>query len=136
MPDRSGHYMTLSRSPRRSPAADQHFLRDATDNGRFMAARQVPGRSALAHLILFYEYFHGDNGAGWSQPPDGMTGLAAFVLDIFGRLDAMTLLETERGECSPSSSRSRSAEKRPARSEEGTCLIRAILRCTKSTRCG
>jgi hypothetical protein len=49
-------------------------------------------------LILFHEYFHGDNGAGLgASHQTGWTGLVAPLLDIFGRLDAKTLLETERG---------------------------------------
>jgi hypothetical protein len=40
-------------------------------------------------LILFYEYFHGDNGAGLgASHQTGWTGLIAALLDIFGRLDA------------------------------------------------
>jgi hypothetical protein len=49
-------------------------------------------------LILFYEYFHGDNGAGLgASHQTGWTALVAPLLDIFGRVDAKTLLETERG---------------------------------------
>ena len=49
-------------------------------------------------LILFYEYFHGDNGAGLgASHQTGWTGLVAPLLDLFGRLDAKTLLESERG---------------------------------------
>ena len=48
-------------------------------------------------LILFYEYFHGDNGAGLgASHQTGWTGLVAPLLDIFGRVDAKTMLETER----------------------------------------
>jgi hypothetical protein len=48
-------------------------------------------------LILFYEYFHGDNGAGLgASHQTGWTGLIALLLDFFGRLDAKTILETER----------------------------------------
>jgi hypothetical protein len=48
-------------------------------------------------LILFYEYFHGDNGAGLgASHQTGWTGLVAPLLDIFGRIDAKTLLETDR----------------------------------------
>jgi hypothetical protein len=48
-------------------------------------------------LILFYEYFHGDNGAGLgASHQTGWTGLIAPLLDMFGRLDAKSLLETER----------------------------------------
>lgn len=49
-------------------------------------------------LILFYEYFHGDNGAGLgASHQTGWTGLVALLLDVFGRLDAKAVLETERG---------------------------------------
>jgi hypothetical protein len=48
-------------------------------------------------LVLFYEYFHGDNGAGLgASHQTGWTGLIAVFLDLFGRLDAKALLETER----------------------------------------
>jgi hypothetical protein len=48
-------------------------------------------------LILFYEYFHGDNGAGLgASHQTGWTGLIAGLLDLFARLDSKTLLETER----------------------------------------
>ncbi|HXW08558.1 MAG TPA: hypothetical protein VD833_25230 [Vicinamibacterales bacterium] len=47
-------------------------------------------------LLLFYEYFHGDNGAGLgASHQTGWTGLIAPLLDIFGRVDAKTVLETE-----------------------------------------
>jgi hypothetical protein len=48
--------------------------------------------------ILFYEYFHGDNGAGLgASHQTGWTALVAPLLDLFGRVDAKALLETERG---------------------------------------
>jgi hypothetical protein len=48
-------------------------------------------------LIQFYEYFHGDNGAGLgASHQTGWTGLIASILDLFGRIDAKDLLETER----------------------------------------
>ena len=48
-------------------------------------------------LILFYEYFHGDNGAGLgASHQTGWTGLVAVFLDLFGRLDAKDIeLEVE-----------------------------------------
>lgn len=75
------------------------FLRDADGQ------RPVYGGSAKFQndpywrdLILFYEYFHGDNGAGLgASHQTGWTGLIAPLLDIFGRLDTKTALETERG---------------------------------------
>jgi len=75
------------------------FLRDS--NGR----RPVYGGTARFQddphwrdLILFYEYFHGDNGAGLgASHQTGWTALVAPLLDLFGRVDARTLLEVERG---------------------------------------
>src|SRR6185295_16285363 len=99
-PTGSGHYMTLfevtQEIVRRLTGT---FLRDA--NGR----RPVYGGTAKFQddphwrdLILFYEYFHGDNGAGLgASHQTGWTGLVAPLLDIFGRVDAKGALESERG---------------------------------------
>jgi hypothetical protein len=99
-PTGSGHYMTLfevaEEIARRLAAT---FLRGA--DGR----RPVYGGSARFQddphwrdLILFYEYFHGDNGAGLgASHQTGWTGLIALTLDLFGRLDPKAVLETERG---------------------------------------
>ncbi len=44
--------------------------------------------------ILFYEYFHGDNGAGLgASHQTGWTGLVAKMIELFGRLDPAKLLE-------------------------------------------
>jgi hypothetical protein len=44
--------------------------------------------------ILFYEYFHGDNGAGLgASHQTGWTGLVARLIELFGRLDAVKFLE-------------------------------------------
>jgi hypothetical protein len=41
------------------------------------------------HLLLFFEYFHGDNGAGiGASHQTGWTGLVARILDLFGRVKA------------------------------------------------
>ncbi len=45
--------------------------------------------------ILFYEYFHGDNGAGLgASHQTGWTGLVAKLLEIFGRLDGEEFLKS------------------------------------------
>ena len=45
--------------------------------------------------ILFYEYFHGDNGAGLgASHQTGWTGLVALTLDYFARVDPKVSLET------------------------------------------
>jgi hypothetical protein len=72
------------------------FLRDST--GR----RPVYGGTAKFQsdphwrdLILFYEYFHGDNGAGLgASHQTGWTGVVARLIDIFARLDAQEALDT------------------------------------------
>jgi hypothetical protein len=47
--------------------------------------------------ILFYEYFHGDNGAGLgASHQTGWTGLVARIIELFGRLDSEKLLEAGR----------------------------------------
>lgn len=44
--------------------------------------------------LLFYEYFHGDNGAGLgASHQTGWTGLVAKCIQLFGVLDAKTALE-------------------------------------------
>ncbi|MGC1785630.1 MAG: glucosidase [Terriglobales bacterium] len=44
--------------------------------------------------ILFYEYFHGDNGAGlWASHQTGWTGLVAKLIELFGRLDGVQVLD-------------------------------------------
>jgi hypothetical protein len=45
-------------------------------------------------LILFYEYFHGDNGAGiGASHQTGWTGVVARLIQLFGHLDAHEALE-------------------------------------------
>ena len=47
--------------------------------------------------VLFYEYFHGDNGAGLgASHQTGWTGLVASLIRLFGRIDAASVLETGR----------------------------------------
>jgi hypothetical protein len=49
--------------------------------------------------ILFYEYFHGDNGAGLgASHQTGWTGLVAKLIELFGRLDADQVLQLGRKE--------------------------------------
>jgi hypothetical protein len=44
--------------------------------------------------ILFYEYFHGDNGAGLgASHQTGWTGVVAKLIELFGRLDGVQYLE-------------------------------------------
>jgi len=44
--------------------------------------------------VLFYEYFHGDNGAGLgASHQTGWTGLVAKLIELFGRVNAEAFLE-------------------------------------------
>ena len=49
--------------------------------------------------ILFYEYFHGDNGAGLgASHQTGWTGLVSKMIELFGRIDGEQLLAGGRAE--------------------------------------
>jgi len=48
--------------------------------------------------LLFYEYFHGDNGAGLgASHQTGWTGLVARLIQMYGLMDAKQALETGKG---------------------------------------
>ncbi len=50
-------------------------------------------------LILFYEYFHGDNGAGLgASHQTGWTGVVSKMIELFGRIDGEQLLAGGRAE--------------------------------------
>jgi Mannosylglycerate hydrolase MGH1-like glycoside hydrolase domain len=98
-PTGSGQYMTLFEVAKEiSRRLTSAFLRDAS--GRrpiYGGATKFQEDPHWRDLILFHEYFHGDNGAGLGATHQtGWTGLVAPLLDLFGRLDAKAILETER----------------------------------------
>jgi hypothetical protein len=70
------------------------FLRDA--NGRrpvYGGAKKFQEDPHWRDYILYYEYFHGDNGAGLgASHQTGWTGLIARSLDIFARATADDVL--------------------------------------------
>jgi hypothetical protein len=99
-PTGSGNRMTLFEVAREiSQRLARIFLKD--ENGR----RPVYGGTAKFQedpnwrdYILFYEYFHGDNGAGLgASHQTGWTGVIARLLDLFGRLGADDVLLVEKG---------------------------------------
>jgi hypothetical protein len=60
-------------------------------------ARKFQSDRHWRDLLLFYEYFHGDNGAGiGASHQTGWTGLVAPLIQIFGSIDAASLLDQER----------------------------------------
>jgi hypothetical protein len=96
-PTGSGRYMTLfevAKEIQRRLAST--FLGD--ESGRrpvYGGTRMFQEDPHWRDLILFYEYFHGDNGAGLgASHQTGWTGLVAFMMDLFGRIDANWVLET------------------------------------------
>jgi hypothetical protein len=74
------------------------FLRD--DTGRrpvFGGAEKFQRDPYWRDHVLFYEYFHGDNGAGiGASHQTGWTGIVAGLIDMFGKLDPQTVLDSGR----------------------------------------
>ena len=70
------------------------FLRD--ESGRrpvFGGAEKFQTDPNWRDCLLFYEYFHGDNGAGMgASHQTGWTGVVAKLIEIYGRVDAHALL--------------------------------------------
>src|SRR5436190_16202527 len=70
------------------------FLRD--ENGRrpvYCGTGTFQSDPHWRDYVLFYEYFHGDNGAGLgASHQTGWTGVVAKLLQLFGELDAKTAL--------------------------------------------
>jgi hypothetical protein len=73
------------------------FLRDETNGGRrpvYGAAAKFQNDPYWRDYILFYEYFHGDNGAGLgASHQTGWTGLVAKFIQLFGYMNAAEVLE-------------------------------------------
>jgi len=71
------------------------FLRDG--NGRrpvFGGADKFQRDPHWRDNLLFYEYFHGDNGAGiGASHQTGWTGAIAALIEIFGKVDAKEFLK-------------------------------------------
>ena len=98
-PTGSGRYMTLFEVAKEiERRLANTFLRDA--KGRrpvYGGTKKFQEDPHWRDLILFYEYFHGDNGAGLgASHQTGWTGLIAFIMDLFGRIDASAVLDTDR----------------------------------------
>ncbi len=79
-------------------AQDPRFLRD--ERGRRPVyggtERFQPDPHWRDHL-LFYEYFHGDNGAGLgASHQTGWTGVVAKAIQLYGLLDPQRVLEVGR----------------------------------------
>lgn len=76
------------------------FLRDPSGKRPVHgAAKKFQEDPHWKDLILFYEYFHGDNGGGLgASHQTGWTGVIARALDLFGRVKPETALRLDRAE--------------------------------------
>jgi hypothetical protein len=94
-PTGSGTYLTLFEVAQEiGRRLSSTFLRDAS--GRrpvYGGAKKFQDDPHWRDYILFYEYFHGDNGAGLgASHQTGWTGLVARVLDMFARMQPESVL--------------------------------------------
>jgi hypothetical protein len=95
-PTGSGHQMNLFEVAKEiSDRLIRLFLRD--ERGRRAVHGGAEKFQADPHWrdhLLFYEYFHGDNGAGLgASHQTGWTGVVAKLIQLFGFLDARKILE-------------------------------------------
>jgi hypothetical protein len=102
-PTGSGKYMTLFEVAKEiTRRLSSIFLRDASGNRPvYGGTRKFQDDPHWKDYILFYEYFHGDNGAGLgASHQTGWTGGIARLLDAFARLtptDALHISKYELG---------------------------------------
>jgi len=94
-PTGSGKWMNLFEVAREiSNRLTRIFLRD--EAGRrpvYGGTQKFQTDPHWKDYLLFYEYFHGDNGAGLgASHQTGWTGLVAKLIELFGKLDATQLL--------------------------------------------
>ncbi len=95
-PTGSGKLMNLFEVAREiSARLERIFLRDKS--GRrpvYGGTEKFQTDPQWKDYILFFEYFHGDNGAGLgASHQTGWTGLIAKLIDLFGRVDGPQLLD-------------------------------------------
>jgi len=96
-PSGSGHMMNLFEVAKEiSDRLTRIFLRDKDGKRAVYGGTEKFQNDPLwRDYVLFYEYFHGDNGAGLgASHQTGWTGLVAKLIQLFGILDAKKGLET------------------------------------------
>jgi hypothetical protein len=95
-PTGSGRMMNLFEvSKEISTRLTKVFLRD--EHGRrpvYGGTEKFQSDPHWRDLILFYEYFHGDNGAGLgASHQTGWTGIVGRLIQLYGAMDGRRLLE-------------------------------------------
>jgi len=100
-PTGSGKYVTLYEVAKElARRLSSIFLRDASGNRPvYGGTKKFQEDPYWKDYILFYEYFHGDNGAGLgASHQTGWTGIIARVLDLFARGSAADWLQVSKGD--------------------------------------
>jgi hypothetical protein len=95
-PSGSGNKMTLYEVAQDLVKRLSRIFLPAKDGGRpvFGGAKKFHDDPHWRNHLLFYEYFHGDNGAGLgASHQTGWTGLIAMLLRLFGSMQADDLLD-------------------------------------------
>ena len=98
-PTGSGKYMTLFEVAKEiGSRLSNIFLRDSEGKRPvYGGTKKFQEDPYWKDYILFYEYFHGDNGAGLgASHQTGWTGLIARTLDLFARVEPKELLERSK----------------------------------------
>ncbi len=99
-PTGSGQYMTLFEVAKElGHRLSKIFLRD--ENGKravYGGTKKFQEDPHWKDYILFYEYFHGENGAGLgASHQTGWTGIIARSLDLFARVTPAAALHQSKG---------------------------------------
>jgi hypothetical protein len=100
-PTGSGKYMTLFEVAKEiARRLSSIFLRDASGKRPvYGGARKFQEDPHWKDFLTFYEYFHGDNGAGLGAGHQtGWTGIIARTLDLFARGSARDWLVRPKGD--------------------------------------
>jgi hypothetical protein len=100
-PTGSGKYMTLFEvSKDLARRVSKIFLRDTSGKRPvYGGTKKLQEDPHWKDYITFFEYFHGDNGAGLGAGHQtGWTGVIARTLDLFARTEAADWLKTAKGE--------------------------------------
>jgi hypothetical protein len=100
-PTASGKYMTLFEVAKElGRRLSSIFLRDATGKRPvYGGTKKFQEDPHWKDHILFYEYFHGDNGAGLgASHQTGWTGLISRIVDLFARVSPAAALDIPKME--------------------------------------
>jgi hypothetical protein len=116
-PTGSGTYMNLFQVAQEiTRRLESIFLR--SQNGQrpvYGGARKFQEDPYWRDYIMFYEYFHGDNGAGLGAGHQtGWTGVIARLMDVFARLSATQALDFGKGKVSATMAQLRTQEHKTA----------------------